>query len=386
MYVCLLDLTKAFDTLKHDILFKKLADKIPPLFLRVVIFSYIHQKCAVKWSRDMSDIFTVTNGVRQGAVASPTFFNVYLDELFDILRKSGLGCTIDGFYYGFLGYADDGALLSPSRCALQQMLNICAAYFKEHGIKISTNIIVKKSKTKCLAFNIPKNTIPANIVLNGRPLPWAESYKHLGHFIHSDESMSHDLMAKRGEFIGKLHALRQEVGNQYPDVFMTLVSVYLSSLYGSNLWDLFSPSAERLYSTWNVTVKETFDLDVKTHKFISQNLSVKPHIRISLMKRFCKFYQKLKLSNKPEVRHLFQIQKGDMRSIFGRNCFNLCAEMDVSEINDIQLNKISMPIIQDQDKWKIPFLKELLCMRDGCLDAGLSDNEIDDLICNICYG
>ena len=104
------------------------------------------------------------------------------------------------------------------------------------------------------------------------------------------------------------------------------------------------------------------------------------------MKRFCKFYQKLKLSNKPEVRHLFQIQKGDMRSIFGRNCFNLCAEMDVSEINDIQLNTISMPIIQGQDRWKIPVLKELLCMRDGCLDAGLSDNEIEDLICNICCG
>ena len=156
MYVCLLDLSKAFDTVKHDILFKKLSEKIPPLFLRVVIFSYLHQKCAVKWGNLLSGYFSVTNGVRQGAVASPTFFNVYLDDLFRILKNSELGCTIDEFYYGFLGYADDCALLSPSRQTLQKMLDICETYFTQHGIKISTNTILKKSKTKCLALNMPK--------------------------------------------------------------------------------------------------------------------------------------------------------------------------------------------------------------------------------------
>ena len=32
MYVCLLDLTKAFDLVKHDILFTKLSKKVPPIF------------------------------------------------------------------------------------------------------------------------------------------------------------------------------------------------------------------------------------------------------------------------------------------------------------------------------------------------------------------
>ena len=34
------------------------------------------------------------NGVSQGAVASPTFFSIYLDDLFVILNNSGLGCRI----------------------------------------------------------------------------------------------------------------------------------------------------------------------------------------------------------------------------------------------------------------------------------------------------
>ena len=194
MYVCLLDLSKAFDTIKHDILFKKLSEKIPPLFLRVIIFSYLYQKCTVQWGNAVSGDFHVSNGVRQGAVASPTFFNVYLEDLFSILKDSGLGCMIDSFYYGFLGYADDCALLSPSRDPLQKMLNICEKYFTEHGIKISTNVILEKSKTKCFAINISAE--PVNIKLYDLPLPWVDSYKHLGHLIHRDESMSHDLLKK----------------------------------------------------------------------------------------------------------------------------------------------------------------------------------------------
>ena len=137
MYVCLLDLTKAFDHLKHDLLFKKLSNRVPPIFLRLIIVSYLGQSCCVRWDNVNSNKFTVSNGVRQGAVASPHYFNVYLDDLFIELKESGLGCYIDSFYYGILGYADDCALLSPSREALQKMVDICERYFSFHGIKIS---------------------------------------------------------------------------------------------------------------------------------------------------------------------------------------------------------------------------------------------------------
>ena len=359
MFVCLLDLSKAFDTIKHDKLFQKLSEKIPPLCLRIIIYSYLFQKCAVKWANSLSDNFSVSNGVRQGAVASPTFFNVYIDELFNLLKDSGLGCMIDNLYYGFLGYADDCALLSPCRETLQKMLNICQKYFQEHGIKISTNIILEKSKTKCLAINVPRE--PVNIVLYGTPLPWVQSYKHLGHLIHIDGSMSHDLLQRRAEFVGKLHALRQELGNQNPDVFMSLVYIYLSSMYGSSLWDLYSEAAGQLYSTWNVLIKQTYNLPFPTHRYISQEMFSKPHIRICLLKRFVKFFGKLKTSNKPQVVHLFQLQKSDCRSTFGLNCFNLCREVNVEGVGDINIKNISMPIkTEAQNSWRVPLLKELL--------------------------
>ena len=263
------------------------------------------------------------------------------------------------------------------------VLIICEKYFTEHGIKISTNVILEKSKTKCMVFNL--SVLPASIVLYDTPLPWVQSFIHLGHRIHVDESMSHDLLQKRAEFISKLHGLRQEIGIQNPNVFMTLVFIYLSSMYGSNLWNLFSNEAEKLFSSWNILIKNTYDLPFPTHRYISQEMFHRPHIRICLLRRFVKFYNKLKLSNKPEVVHLFEIQQYDYRSSFGNNCKLLCNENNVARMEDINIENISMPIkLEERDSWRIPFLKELLSLRSGYGEVGISKTEMQDIINHLC--
>ena len=45
----------------------------------------------VKWGSTMSSKFQVTNGVRQGGVLSPLLFDVYVNELSELLNKSGIG-------------------------------------------------------------------------------------------------------------------------------------------------------------------------------------------------------------------------------------------------------------------------------------------------------
>ena len=183
LYVCLLDLTKAFDHVKHNSLFKKLSEKVPAVFLRLIIVTYLSQICCINWDNYKSGNFTVINGVRQGAVASPLYFNAYLDDLFLQMKHSGLGCHIDGYFYGLLGYADDCALLSPTREGLQRMLDICEKYFAIHGIKISVNVILAESKTKCMAFNVTSQ--PAMLTLYNIVLPWVESAVHLALWANS---------------------------------------------------------------------------------------------------------------------------------------------------------------------------------------------------------
>ena len=154
VFCCLLDLKKAFDKVEFSLLFHKLKEnKVPGVFIRLLIFIYIQQSCKVRWGSTLSEKFMVKNGVRQGAVLSPTLFSLYMNTLLLQLKDSGFGCHVGNEFYGALAYADDIALLCPSRTGLQEMLNICKKYFEIHKIVISTNPDIKKSKTKCLYFS-----------------------------------------------------------------------------------------------------------------------------------------------------------------------------------------------------------------------------------------
>ena len=100
-----------------------------------------------------SAAFSVRNGVRQGAILSPSLFCVYLDSLLCMLRDSGVGCHIGGEFIGAFGYADDVLLLAPSRQALQILLTICENFATSHSMLFSTDADPAKSKTKCLVFS-----------------------------------------------------------------------------------------------------------------------------------------------------------------------------------------------------------------------------------------
>ena len=149
-----MDLSKAFDLVEWVKLFTILQEKeVSPVFLRILLFIYRNQYCDVKWNSSYSHRFPVLNGVRQGAVSSPLLFSVYIDGLLRQLRNSGLGCYVDQFFFGCLGYADDLLIMSASRSGLQAMVEICEVFARESHLKFSTDPEPKKSKTKCLIFS-----------------------------------------------------------------------------------------------------------------------------------------------------------------------------------------------------------------------------------------
>ena len=199
------------------------------------------------------------------------------------------------------------------------MVNICEEFATERNLRFGTNVDPSKSKTKCIVFSKKqKLNNPAPIKLNGENLPWVKKITHLGCVLECDNSMKLDIIQKRGQFIGKVNSLFQEFHYTSPEIMFKLVSTYACSFYGSQLWNLRSKEAEKLYNSWNVTVRHILNLDRKTHRCLIEPLSNRLHLKTILLSRLVSFYKGLINSKKFVVRFLARLSEYDHRTVLGK--------------------------------------------------------------------
>ena len=134
----------------------------------------------------------------------------YCFEFFNLLQKSGSGCTINGVYAGAFGYYDDNIMLAPSLSALEAMLQIAQDFNLTHGLKFLTDLDPNKSKTKCIAW-LKKHRELRKLELCGNMLPWVDKVVHLGCTItNKPDILEDDMLAKRARYISRNIELTQE--------------------------------------------------------------------------------------------------------------------------------------------------------------------------------
>ena len=150
VFTCQTDMTKAFDMVQHSLLFKKLLSAgLSKIFLRILIIIYMFQFANVRWNGVLSDIFTMCNGVRQGAILSGILYCFYVNDLFRLLRSKMTGCWVNDNFHGMFGYSDDNWVLAPSASDLRDMMNTIENYCNMHQLKFSTDPNPVKCKVYC---------------------------------------------------------------------------------------------------------------------------------------------------------------------------------------------------------------------------------------------
>ena len=173
VFAAFLDCSKGFDKVDHNGIFLKLIDRNVPLcFLEVIIYWYQNLSSVVKWNNAFSASFLVTSGVRQGGILSPRLFIMYVDDLLILLRKSKAGCHIAELFVAAIMYADDLALLAPTRNSLQTLLDVCQKYGMEWCITYNP------SKTNLMTFGRQVDYQP--VYLNGISISPVSECKYLG--------------------------------------------------------------------------------------------------------------------------------------------------------------------------------------------------------------
>ena len=106
------------------------------------------QACVRCWSEN-TDYFTCLEGLKQGCLASPTLFSLFMNELaHDIISqgKQGLQFSPNDIEIFIMLFADDIVLLSATVIGLQNQ--IAALY----NVAIRLRLQVNLSKTKVMVF------------------------------------------------------------------------------------------------------------------------------------------------------------------------------------------------------------------------------------------
>ena len=108
VHAALLDLSKAFDSISHEVLIEKMLSLGFPNGANALIASFL-DKCIQSIQRVnvngiFSDWIEIKRGVPQGTVLGPLLFNLYVNDIQEQLYE---GCTL-------VQYADDSMVFSSS--------------------------------------------------------------------------------------------------------------------------------------------------------------------------------------------------------------------------------------------------------------------------------
>ena len=196
-------------------------------------------------------------------------------------------------------------------------------------------------------------------------------------------------MTKRGKFIGKVNSFLQEFYFVAPKTFMELLNIYGTSFYGSCLWDLYSQDVDRIYKSWNVTVRNVFNLPWTTHRYFIESVSGCAHPKTLLSSRFVKFVDSLSSSKKASVRYLASIAKGDQRTLLGRTLENIRNECAVDEVSLLTPRTVKEKLkyfsVPQPECWRIKLLEELLDARKNvCEIVDFNSDQITTMIEDLC--
>ena len=201
-----IDLSKAFDSLQHDILLEKLAHYGLTNKAIALLKSYLsNRKQYVQLSDVRSSVRPISVGVPQGSILGPRLFNIFIN---DIVKSSTK--------FNFILYADDTTLNSTldsfghdaveiQNTIVSELQNI----FKWLDVN---RLCLNVTKSKFMLFQMPQKEIPQlSFNINGMVIEHVKEFNFLGLILDSNLNWKAHLKAigsKISRVIGLLRKLK----------------------------------------------------------------------------------------------------------------------------------------------------------------------------------
>ena len=266
LYTCFVDFQKAFDSVWHEALFRKLENKgINGQFLNVIKNIYQQTQCAVKINGKSTKYFAYEKGVQQGNPLSPLLFNLFINDIFEELKNDSQITLDNQNMIHALMYADDLIIMATSPEELQKSLDKLSLYCEKW--KLNVNI----KKTKIMTFSKGTNVKNHPFKINNKVVEHTKEYKYLGIHVNAKNCLfTPSLTNLSTKATRAIYALNSKLPIKNSPV-RTIIKLFDSCispilLYGSEIW---APYADHDWKNWDKTPIE------RTHtQFLKRTLGV----------------------------------------------------------------------------------------------------------------
>ena len=256
-----IDLRKAFDTVDHNVVVRKL-QQIGVVNTELNWFkNYLNNRTqVVKIENKSSQVSDISTGVPQGSILGPLLFVLVINDLPPHLDNCGT-----------LMYADDTDLFYSSKDVKKIEYTLTKDIDKINNWLEENSLFLNKKKTECVLFRTGArlNSVQDfTVYVKGTPITQVLEYKFLG--VTLNETLSWNahvssILSKAGKRIGMLGRIRSNITinttNRIYKSFIIPVLEYYDTVWNCCLELLNSDSLEKLQRRTARIVTRDFSSD-----------------------------------------------------------------------------------------------------------------------------
>lgn len=298
-----LDLSKAFDTISHDIILNKLQN-YGVMSTEIYWFTdYLFNRTQhVTVGHQRSSSFGMTCGVPQGSILGPLLFLVFFDDFEEQLYKTSC-----------IQYADDTVIYVSGKSveSIEQTLNTelerVYTYLKTNELVLN----LKEGKTETMLFGTAarlakqtKNTL--SVVIEDKPVHHTTSYTYLGNRLDSKLTLNENFERAYKKAAGRLNLLTKlrcflnvEAASKIYDMVIVPIIMY-SALIGL-----------QLTRTQQAKLKS---LDNRAHRIVGGNVKMKA-LENRMKIKACSFVKQCLEGNTCDsFKNYFEINRHSLRT------------------------------------------------------------------------